>query len=117
MQGLVQNKVQQTPRVHAAQPLSAIQPTAWHAGGQRFESAWLHYVRLLAPQGFFLLHGKLLAGPAGPKSAKSIAPNGSGSEWLDCSGEGARDGIGVVLQLTDPHQQLREARELTAQHP
>ena len=36
---------------------------------------------------------------------------------LGCSGEGARDGIAVLLPLTDPRQKPREARELTAQHP
>ena len=104
---------------------SAGRAPAWHAGGQRFESAWLHSVRLLALQGvFFVAQGVALAGPAGQKSAKSSAklsqvtapaPQGlvqfwSGSEWLGCSGEGAGDGIAVLLQLTDPRQQLREAR-------
>ena len=41
--GLVQNKVQQTPKTQAAQLMSGMEPTTWHAGGQRFESAWLHF--------------------------------------------------------------------------
>jgi len=40
--GLAQNKVQQKPRSTALQPISATQQAAWHAGGQEFESPWLH---------------------------------------------------------------------------
>jgi len=41
-----------------------------------------------------------------------MGPDQNGHGW---SGEGARDGIAMLLQLADPRQQLREARELTAQ--
>ena len=110
--------MQQSPNSLAGEWLSAFRPASWHAGGQRFESAWLHSVRLLVLQGVFFV-GQWDAGRPGraekcPIDRPEWVP---GSGLLSCSGEGARDGIAVLLQLTDPRQQLREVRELPAQHP
>ncbi len=58
---LVHDKVQSRPKTHAPQQFSALIMAAWHAGGQRFESAWLHPVRPLAPQGVFFV-GQGVAG-------------------------------------------------------
>ena len=36
--------MQQSLNSNAVERLSALRPVAWHAGGQRFESAWLHFL-------------------------------------------------------------------------
>ena len=115
---------------------SAGRAPAWHAGGQRFESAWLHPVRLLAPQGVFSVAQGVAGKPGGAKkrkikrkteasdrpgprgssrfalaSAKLVALIGPDRNGRGCSGEGPRDGIALLLQLADPRQQLWEAPE------
>ena len=70
-------------RLMAAKPFSALafcsleqgsaKPSfpAWHAGGQRFESAWLHPVRLLAPQGVFFVAQGVAGRPGGAEKRKN----------------------------------------------
>jgi hypothetical protein len=41
-QGLAQNKMSHFGQALAAQGLTGINASTWHAGGQRFEFAWLH---------------------------------------------------------------------------
>ena len=52
--------MQQSHNSLAAEWLSAVSPAAWHAGGQRFESAWLH-IETQASPGFFDVWAKPLA--------------------------------------------------------
>jgi len=42
--GLTQNIMQQTSKTPAVHGVYANKQAPWHAGGQRFESAWLHSV-------------------------------------------------------------------------
>ena len=48
---------------------SAGRAPAWHAGGQRFESAWLHSFRPPAPQGVFFVAQASRRAPIRPESA------------------------------------------------
>ena len=43
------------PRNPCHQRFLGIIKPAWHAGGQRFESAWLHSVTLLSSRGFLVV--------------------------------------------------------------
>ncbi len=60
---------------------SAGRAPAWHAGGQRFESAWLHSIRLLVPQGVCLVARAVAGGGAsGAERGKIKCKNEAGDD-------------------------------------